>query len=153
VTTHARIERLENRAKNLNARVYEIEETLERVQKTVQSFNDVIVELRAFLHQTQTKQAGDISDGVSSSPRFLNFLFGLPKHLQVTFLTLQKQGVCQAGAVAEATGKARAIESSYLNSLVVMGFVTRLPRAGRKVCFKVNENMLSDLTKSLPGEK
>ena len=60
-----------------------------------------------------------------------------PKHLQVSILSLLKLGFGSASDVAVLTGKARAVESSYLNQLVVMKIVRREYR-GRKVFFSVD---------------
>jgi hypothetical protein len=49
----------------------------------------------------------------------------LPKHLQVTILALLKLGSSTAAAVASVTGKARALESSYLNQLVTLKLVCK----------------------------
>ena len=54
-----------------------------------------------------------------------------PKHLQVSILALLKLGSCTASEVAAATGKARAVESAYLNQLVVMR-ITRKERKERR---------------------
>jgi hypothetical protein len=60
-----------------------------------------------------------------------------PKHLQVTVTTLLKLGSATATKVAKATGKARAVESSYLNQLVTMRIVKR-EHHGRTVFFSVD---------------
>jgi hypothetical protein len=52
----------------------------------------------------------------------------LPKHLQVTILALLKLGVSSALDVSVVTGKARALESSYLNQLVTLKLVCKEPR-------------------------
>jgi hypothetical protein len=57
-----------------------------------------------------------------------------PKHLQVSATTLLKLGVASADQVAAVTGKARAVESSYLNQLVTMRIVKKEHR-GRTVFF------------------
>ena len=62
-----------------------------------------------------------------SSKRFYRVL-ELPKHLQVTILALLKLGSSTAAAVASVTGKARALESSYLNQLVTLKLVCKEPR-------------------------
>jgi hypothetical protein len=59
-----------------------------------------------------------------------------PKHLQTTILALMKLGQATALNVASLTGKARAIESAYLNQLVVMKIVSK-SRRGRKAYFQV----------------
>jgi len=61
----------------------------------------------------------------------------LPKHLQTTVLTLLKLGHATASEVSESTGKARAVESAYLNQLVIMK-VARKERKGRKAFFAVD---------------
>jgi len=63
-----------------------------------------------------------------SSKRFFNIL-DLPKQLQVTILALIKLGPSTATVVSSVTGKARAVESLYLNQLVVMKLVKKERRA------------------------
>jgi hypothetical protein len=60
-----------------------------------------------------------------------------PKHLQTTVITLLKLGRATAEDVAKVTGKARAVESAYLNQLVVMKVVQK-QRQGRKAFFMVD---------------
>ncbi|MCX8204958.1 MAG: transcriptional regulator [Candidatus Nezhaarchaeota archaeon] len=61
-------------------------------------------------------------------------LLELPDHLRKTAMALSKIGEGTASEVAGLTGRERAIESSYLNQLVRMGYVKKR-RAGRKVVF------------------
>lgn len=60
-----------------------------------------------------------------------------PKYLQITIVTLLKLGMATAEEVASMTGKARAVESAYLNQLFVMKIVTK-SRSRRKTYFQVN---------------
>jgi len=60
-----------------------------------------------------------------------------PKHLQTTIVTLLKLGRASAPQVSAVTGKSRAVESAYLNQLVVMKIV-RKERKGRKAFFTVD---------------
>jgi hypothetical protein len=60
-----------------------------------------------------------------------------PKHLQTTVIALLKLGRATAEDVAKVTGKARAVESAYLNQLVVMKVVQKA-RQGRKAFFMVD---------------
>ncbi len=62
----------------------------------------------------------------------------LPKHLQDTYKALlsTERSKATAEMVAEITGKARAVESDYLNQLHTMGFVRKC-REGRKVFFEI----------------
>lgn len=84
-----------------------------------------------------------LSESVSSK-QFYRIL-DLPKHLQVTFLALIKLGSSTAADVAAVTGKARAVESCYLNQLVVLKLVRKelervdpQPRGQPKVFFSVD---------------
>ncbi len=69
--------------------------------------------------------------------RRLYKLLEFPKHLQTTTVTLLKLGHATAENVASCTGKARAVESAYLNQLAVMRIV-RKDRKGRQTFFAVN---------------
>lgn len=66
-------------------------------------------------------------------------LLSLPDHLRKTALTLIKLGSAMADDVAKGTGRARAIESAYLNQLVRMEYVWR-KRVGKRVYFSVEGN-------------
>jgi hypothetical protein len=64
------------------------------------------------------------------SSKRLYHVLELPKHLQVTILALLKLGPSSATAVSVVTGKARALESSYLNQLVTLKLVRKEQRMG-----------------------
>jgi predicted transcriptional regulator len=73
-------------------------------------------------------------------------LLSLPDHLRKTAVTLCKLEQATAEAVAENTKRARAVESGYLNQLVLMGYVKK-ERRGRKAFFfveKENEEKKAD---------
>lgn len=63
-------------------------------------------------------------------------LLELPDHLRKTALVILKLGECSAQMVADETGRARAVESSYLNTLMRQGYI-RSKRKGRTVYFSV----------------
>jgi cysteine sulfinate desulfinase/cysteine desulfurase-like protein len=63
-------------------------------------------------------------------------LLTLPDHLRKTFVAIAKVGKCDASGISLQTGRARAIESSYLNQLVHAGWLSK-HRASRKVVFSV----------------
>jgi hypothetical protein len=48
-----------------------------------------------------------------------------PKHLQFSLTSLLKLGLATADQVAAVTGKARAVESAYLNQLATMRVVRK----------------------------
>jgi DNA-binding transcriptional ArsR family regulator len=65
-------------------------------------------------------------------------LLSLPDHLRKTAITLCKLGEATAEEVAENTKRARAVESGYLNQLVLMGYLKK-ERRGRKTYFFVEK--------------
>jgi hypothetical protein len=63
-------------------------------------------------------------------------LLDLPAHLQKTMLTIVDAGKpCSAMMIAEKTGRARAMESKYLNELAWQGLLLR-SKKGRVLLFE-----------------
>jgi len=52
-------------------------------------------------------------------------LFALPDNLRKSYLTVKSKGECSATEVSHMTGRSRAVESSYLNQLVRMGWLAK----------------------------
>ncbi|MCQ5361905.1 MAG: helix-turn-helix domain-containing protein [Candidatus Methanomethylicia archaeon] len=65
-------------------------------------------------------------------------LLRLPDHLRKTMMALAKLVEARADEVAKITGRARAIESGYLNQLVRMGYVKKV-RKKHQIYFSVEE--------------
>lgn len=65
-------------------------------------------------------------------------LLSLPDHLRKTAVTICAQRSATAADVARETGRARAVESNYLNQLVTMKYIQR-ERKGKKVYFYVSK--------------
>jgi transposase-like protein len=63
-------------------------------------------------------------------------LLSLPDHLRKTATIASRFGRTTAEEIAKATNRARAVESSYLNQLVRMGYLKK-ERSGRRVFFSV----------------
>ncbi len=63
-------------------------------------------------------------------------LFSLPDNLRKTYLAVASKGECSATEVSNLTGRSRAIESSYLNQLTRMGWLTKL-RNSKTLYFRV----------------
>ena len=76
------------------------------------------------------------------SQRHLYRVLEFPKHLQVSIIALVRLGSACAQDVAAITGKARAVESHYLNLLAVMQIV-RKTHHGSKVFFQVDLEALA----------
>jgi len=65
-------------------------------------------------------------------------LLSFPDHLRKSAMVIMKLGRAMAEDVARETGRARAIESAYLNQLARTGHIKR-EREGRRVYFSVRE--------------
>jgi len=90
---------------------------------------EVMIELSKHGQQAQTQDGlPDVLDVMT--------LLSLPDHLRKTAVTLCRLEQTTADKVAEQTKRARAVESSYLNQLVLMGYVKK-ERRGRKAYFLV----------------
>jgi hypothetical protein len=69
-------------------------------------------------------------------------LLSLPDNLRKTYLIIASKGECSAKRVSDLSGRSRAIESSYLNQLVRMGWLTK-HRDSKTMHFRlISEKML-----------
>jgi DNA-binding transcriptional ArsR family regulator len=63
-------------------------------------------------------------------------LLSLPDHLRKSTMVIMKYEKAMAEDVAKETGRARAIESAYLNQLTRMGYIKK-KREGRRAYFSI----------------
>jgi len=112
-----------------------IKESLERLNEKM----DVMIDITRH-SPSETETIPDALDVMT--------LLSLPDHLRKTAVTLCKLGEATAEEVAEQTARARAVESSYLNQLVMMGYLKK-ERRGRKAYFYVEK----EKTGEKPWEK
>jgi predicted transcriptional regulator len=64
-------------------------------------------------------------------------LLSMPDHLRKTAMVICRCGRATAEETAEQTRRARAVESAYLNQLVIMGYLKK-ERKGRKAYFYID---------------
>ena len=101
---------------------------LEKIRQSLDRLNekmDVVIEIQRH-GQRNSEPIPDVLDVMT--------LLSLPDHLRKTAVTLCKLDQATADEVAEQTKRARAVESGYLNQLVLMGYVKK-ERKGRKAYF------------------
>jgi len=110
-------------------------ERLEREVLAMKSYLEQIIgDQQELLNIVRTPRTGlnqaDSGDGdeVSRNGLDVGILLKLPDHLRKTMLALAKLIEGRADEVAQLTGRARAIESGYLNQLVRLGYVKKLRR-------------------------
>jgi len=122
-TTMAAYRKLESKSTQL---LEKIRENLEQLNEKI----DVMIEI-------QKHSQREIPDSLPEALDVMTLL-SLPDHLRKTAVTLCKLEEATADEVAEQTKRARAVESGYLNQLVIMGYMKK-ERRGRKAYFFVNK--------------
>ena len=65
-------------------------------------------------------------------------LLSMPDHLRKTAMTICRCGRATAEEISQQTSRARAVESAYLNQLVIMGYLKK-ERKGRKAYFYIEK--------------
>ena len=105
-----------------------IEDSLERLNQKM----EVIIEIQ--------KNSGDSQRSAVSLPDAsldVMTLLSMPDHLRKTAMAICRCGRATAEEIAGQTIRARAVESAYLNQLVIMGYLKK-ERKGRKAYFYVD---------------
>jgi len=105
-----------------------IEESLERLNEKM----EVIIEIQ--------KNNSDNQRPVITLPDAsldVMTLLSMPDHLRKTAMAICRCVRATAEEIAEQTSRARAVESAYLNQLVIMGYLKK-ERKGRKAYFYVD---------------
>lgn len=107
---------------------------LEKIREHLEKLNEkmeVMIELQKYGRK-------EVLQPISDAPLDVMTLLSMPDHLRKTAMTLCRLGRATADEIAEQTRRARAVESAYLNQLVIMGYLKK-ERNGRKVYFYVEK--------------
>jgi hypothetical protein len=108
-------------------------QVLEKIRDNLERLNEkveVMIEL-------QKHDRKDVQQPLTDVPLDVMTLLSMPDHLRKTAMTVCRLGRATADEVAEQTKRARAVESAYLNQLVIMGHLKK-ERNGRKAYFFVD---------------
>ena len=113
---------------------------LEKIEANLEKLNEkmeVIIEL-------QKNSGGALKAAPALPDQSLDVmtLLSMPDHLRKTAMTICRAGKATAEEIAEQTTRARAVESAYLNQLVIMGYLKK-ERRGRKAYFYVDRETQS----------
>ena len=106
---------------------------LEKIKENLEKLNEkmeIMIELQK--HGRKNAQLP-----LSDAPLDVMTLLSMPDHLRKTAMTLCRLGRATADQIAEQTKRARAVESAYLNQLVLMGYLKK-ERKGRKAYFFID---------------
>jgi hypothetical protein len=107
-------------------------QVLEKIRENLEKLNEkmeVMIEL-------QKHGRKDIQP-LPETPLDVMTLLSMPDHLRKTAMTVCRLGRATADEIAQQTHRARAVESAYLNQLVIMGYLKK-ERKGRKAYFYVD---------------
>jgi hypothetical protein len=102
---------------------------LEKIKENLERLNEkmeVIIEL-------QKHGRKDIQPLPDASLDVMTLL-SMPDHLRKTAMSICRCGRATADEISQQTSRARAVESAYLNQLVIMGYLKK-ERKGRKAYF------------------
>ena len=108
---------------------------LEKIRENLEKLNekiDVMIEIQKHDQKRIPENLPEALDVMT--------LLSLPDHLRKTAVSLCKLEKATADEVSKQTKRARAVESGYLNQLVVMGYMKK-EREGRKAYFFVNKEV------------
>lgn len=108
-------------------------QVLEKIRDNLERLNEkmeIIIEL-------QRQGRRDVSTIPQEAPLDVMTLLSMPDHLRKTAMTICRLGRATAEEVAKHTRRARAVESGYLNQLVIMGYLKK-ERNGRKAFFYID---------------
>jgi hypothetical protein len=106
-----------------------IEESLERLNEKM----EVMIEIQKNAGSEGQRSVGLLPDASLD----VMTLLSMPDHLRKTAMMICRLARATAEEIAGQTNRARAVESAYLNQLVIMGYVKK-ERKGRKAYFYVD---------------
>ncbi len=108
-------------------------QVLEKIKENLERLNEkmeIMIEL-------QKHDKKDVQIPMTDAPLDVMTLLSMPDHLRKTAMTLCRMGRATADEISAQTKRARAVESAYLNQLVIMGYMKK-ERNGRKAYFYID---------------
>ena len=107
---------------------------LEKIKENLERLNEKM-EVMIELQRHGRKDFQPLPD----APLDVMTLLSMPDHLRKTAMTICRCGRATATEVSQQTTRARAVESAYLNQLVIMGHLKK-ERKGRKAYFYIDRD-------------
>ena len=116
---------------------------LEKIEESLEKLNDkmeIMIEIQKNSNSNVNNQKAALS--LPDTSLDVMTLLSMPDHLRKTAMTICRCGRATAEEIAGQTTRARAVESSYLNQLVIMGYLKK-ERKGRKAYFFIDRETQS----------
>jgi hypothetical protein len=104
---------------------------LEKIRDNLERINE---KMEVMIELQKHNGRKDMTQPLTDTPLDVMTLLSMPDHLRKTAMTICRCGRATAEEIAEQTSRARAVESAYLNQLVIMGYLKK-ERKGRKAYF------------------
>lgn len=114
---------------------------LEKIENSLEKLNEkieVMIEIQKNNTGNNLKNIPTLPD----APLDVMTLLSMPDHLRKTAMTICRCTRATAEEIADQTKRARAVESAYLNQLVIMGYLKK-ERKGRKAYFFIEKETQS----------
>jgi len=107
-------------------------QVLEKIRENLERLNEKI----EIMIELQKHGEKEMLPPMADAPLDVMTLLSMPDHLRKTAMTLCRMGRATADEISGQTKRARAVESAYLNQLVIMKYLKK-ERTGRKAYFYV----------------
>jgi DNA-binding transcriptional ArsR family regulator len=117
--------------------------TLEKIELTLEKLNDkveIMIEIQKNGNANPNYQKASLS--LPDASLDVMTLLSMPDHLRKTAMAICRSSRATAEEISEQTKRARAVESAYLNQLVIMGYLKK-ERKGRKAYFFIDKEFQS----------
>lgn len=105
---------------------------LEKIRENLEKLNEKV----EIMIELQKHDRKEVQPTLADAPLDVMTLLSMPDHLRKTAMAICRLGRATADETADQTKRARAVESAYLNQLVIMGHLKK-ERNGRKAYFFV----------------
>lgn len=114
---------------------------LEKIEESLEKLNDkieIMIEIQKNGNTNNLRSPLQLPDASLD----VMTLLSMPDHLRKTAMTICRCTRATAEEISDQTKRARAVESAYLNQLVIMGYLKK-ERKGRKAYFFIDKESLS----------
>ena len=114
---------------------------LEKIEENLEKLNDkieIMIEIQKNGNVSNQKASLSLPDASLD----VMTLLSMPDHLRKTAMSICRCSRATAEEIADQTKRARAVESAYLNQLVIMGYLKK-ERKGRKAYFFIDKETRS----------
>ena len=112
---------------------------LEKIEESLERLNDKI-EVMIEIQKNSSSQKTSLA--LPDASLDVMTLLSMPDHLRKTAMAICMCSRATAEETSEQTKRARAVESAYLNQLVIMGYLKK-ERKGRKAYFYIDKETRS----------